>query len=188
MIRPTTQSDFSWGVTATHNYHVFFLGSGWLCWSSRTLKAVPQPQFYIHFSLPRWRQQKPHMFFFLPFLGGVDCLRMNHLPHQRTLAFHLAQWPGWMWDTEGSTQWKTSLHGNASGSCQTTAPSMSVVQAGKREFWARKCWGKLRTRAKKGGKDCGEPKVCSGLSSQRKTNKTRNIDRLEVSNQLIFAK
>lgn len=40
---------------------------------------------------------------------------------------------------------------------------------GELEFWARKCWEKLKARAKKGGKDCGEPKVCSGLSSQRKT-------------------
>lgn len=154
MIRRTTQSDFSWGVTATHNYHVFFLGSVRLCWSSRTLKAVPQPQFYIHFSLPRWRQRKPHMFFFLPFLGGADCLRMNHLPHQWTLALHLAQWPGWIWHTEGSTQWKTSLHGNASWSCQTTAPSVSTVQTSswRTGILSKKILRKAKNKSKEGWK------------------------------------
>lgn len=155
MIRRTTQSDFSWGVTATQNYHVFFLGSRWLCWSSRTLKAAPQPQFYIHFFLPGWRRQKPHVFFLLPSLGRADCLRRNHLPHQRALVFHLAQWPSWIWHTEGNARWKTSLHGNASWSCQATVTSVFVVQAAswRTVILSKKMLGKAKSKSKEGWKE-----------------------------------
>ena len=173
MIRRTTQSDFSWGVTATHNHHVFFLGSGWLCWSSRTLAGCTPAPVVIHFPLPGGRRQKPPMFSLLPSLGTADCLRMNHLPHQRALAVHLAQRRGWMWHTEGSA----GPHATASGSGQTAVPSRVC----RPRCWLESCHveqkmlGRLRARAEKGRRRRGAPEVCSGLSESKQERKIRDL-------------
>ena len=149
--------------------------------------SAPQPQSHDHFSLPRWRRQKPHMFFFLPSLGGADRLRMNHLPHGRALVFHLAQWPEWIWHAEQRTMenkssWQRSprLPDSSAFPC-----SRSKLLAGKPSFWARKGWGKRR--AKKGGENRGQRKCAlDRVRENPKEQDRRNSAGCSLLMQFVF--
>lgn len=127
-------------------------------------RLYPLPQIYIHFSLPRWRREKPHMFSFLPFLGWADCLRMNHLPPRRSLVFHLAPWPGG-YGPWGSMQWKTSLRGNASWNRQTAIPSACAVPAAswRTGISSEKILGKAKSKSNEEREECWRSRGCSGL-------------------------
>lgn len=95
------------------------------------------------------------MFFLLPFLGGDDRLRVSHLPHQRALVFHLARRPGWVWHTEGNTQWKTSLPGNAREAARQWCLPVVVVQTAswKAVILSKKMLGKAKSKSKEGWKE-----------------------------------
>ena len=127
------------------------------------------------------------MFFFLPSLGAADRLRMNHLPHGRTLVFHLARWPGWIWHAgqctmENKSSWQRSprLPDGSAFPC-----SGSRLLAGKPSFWARKGWGKRR--AKKGGENHGQRKgVLDGLRENPKEQDRRNSAESSLLMQFNF--
>lgn len=190
MIRRTTQSDFSWGVTATHNYHVFFLGSVWLCWSSRTRRLYPSPSFTSIF-LCQGEGSENHTCFSFS-LSSEELIASGwtifHISEHWHCTWHNG-WAGYGTRRGAHNGKQVFMVTQVEAARQRHLPCLqSKPLAGELEFWARKLWEKLRTRAKKGGKDCGETKVCSGLSSQRKTKKQEIQAEYRRLIQLLFAK
>lgn len=152
MVGRTPQSDFSSGVTATHKYHVFCLGSGGPGWSSWTLKAVPPAPDLHPFLSAKVKAGKTTHVFLSPFS------RPSWLPPDEpsSTSARAGISPGtvarWLRPTEGSTQWKTSLRGNASWNRQTAIPSACAVPAAswRTGIWSEKMLGKAKSKSKEG--------------------------------------